>query len=337
MDALDRAPPLFRPSIFWREIAAENIRMIKRGGIGNFKRSLSQNYFNWPVEGPDHPQMRMLLAAWSADPNRMPLAAELMGAARLSSLNRTRFLKSKRSARHYTHFVGLLWWYATREDPEALAQRLEEPIVGNPVPIEIHGRRISQDLANSLREYRRVQSSLIPTPEEARPVLAEIGAGYGRFGYVALSAQPCRYWIFDIAPALSVAEWYLAHALANRRIFRWRPFSAWREVEAEIADADIAIFSIDQLPLIPDASVRAFATISVIHEMRPEQIEAFMSLMSRKANTAIYTKNHTSWFNERDGFLFESARLLPPAGWQTSLDRPDDVLPIFTEKLSVRG
>jgi hypothetical protein len=94
-----------------------------------------------------------------------------------------------------------------RIDPDRLAPRLVEPAIGNPIPIHLDGRMISQDVANSLRELRRFQRYLAGT---RRATFADLGAGYGRLGYVAIIASGCRYWVVDIPPALAVAEWYLS-------------------------------------------------------------------------------------------------------------------------------
>ena len=334
--SLKRANSSFQPSLFWQELAEQNIAMIRASGIDNFKRTLSQNYFNFPVEGPHDLQMRTLIAAWAIAPDVAPLAAELKGNAELSGLYGTSFLRSEFAARSYTFFVGLLWSHATRDDPENLSNGISEPRAGNPVPVYLNGRRISQDLANSLREYRRMRPFLKATSADPRPILAEIGAGYGRLGYLARSVQPCRYWVFDIPPALAVSEWYLSCTDASAKIFRWREFSSWAEVETQVMSADIAFFSIDQLELIPSETVRAFATISALHEMLPQQMNMLLGLMGRCTTHAVYTKNHTKWHNERDSFVFESTLINPPQDWEAQFDRPDDVLPTFTEKLFTR-
>lgn len=228
--------------------------------------------------------------------------------------------------------VGLLWWHATRVDPDHLEPRLAEPAVGNPIPVHLDDRMISQDLANSLREFRRFQRYLAGSE---RTTLAELGAGYGRLGYLAITASFCRYWVVDIPPALAVAEWYLSRCFPDCRIFRWRPFTAWDSVANEIAQADIAFFTVDQLALFPDKSVDVFASISTIHEMTPDQIKAYMALQFRAASRAVYTKNWTRWFNHLDQNSFESTSIVAPEGWRTALDAADDVIPDFTEKLFV--
>jgi hypothetical protein len=39
--------PRFLPSEFWRDINAKNLKMLATEGLENFKRTVSQNYYNW--------------------------------------------------------------------------------------------------------------------------------------------------------------------------------------------------------------------------------------------------------------------------------------------------
>jgi putative sugar O-methyltransferase len=324
--------PVFRLSHFWEQIAARQIDLLRDAGIENFKRVLPQNYFNWAVGHPVDPQFVSLLRSWADHPSTVPLAAKLRGSARVRTVSKE-YLASPIEQEVYAFFVGLLWRHATCVDPDGLASRLSEPRVGGPVPIYLEGRLISQDLANSLREFRPFQRFLTGS---ASATLAELGAGYGRLGCVAMAAASCRYWVFDVPPALAVSEWYLSTVFPNKRIFRWRPFEDWESVAAEIGQSDIAFFTVDQLASLPPRRVDVFASVSVIHEMTPAQVETYMRLQFRSAARAVYTKNWTAWFNDVDQHRFESKALTPAEGWLTERDAVDDVLPTFTEKLFVR-
>ncbi len=324
--------PIFSLSRFWTHYAARQTDLLAKGGIENFKRTLPQNYFTWPVGNTVDPQFRTLSQLWADDPSQIPIATKRRGDARVSAAG-SEYLTTPLEQDTYAFFVGMLWHHATRHDPDNLTARIAEPAVGNPVPIYLDDKLISQDLANSVREYRVFAPYL---PQDRTAVLAEIGAGYGRLGYVAMNASRCRYWIVDVPPALAVAEWYLSSVFADRRVFRWRPFTSWDDVAGELAHADIAFFTIDQLALVPERAVDVFASVSVIHEMTPAQIETYMRLQFRATAGAVYTKNWTSWFNEIDKHRFESAHLTPPPCWTTALDAPDDVLATFTQKLFVR-
>jgi putative sugar O-methyltransferase len=329
---LDTREPIFRLSRFWTHYAARQTDLLAKGGIENFKRSLPQNYFTWPISDVDDPQFRALLRSWAEEPSLIPISAKRRGDARVRTAD-AEYLATTLEQDIYAFFVALLWHHATTCDPDNLMARIAEPAVGNPVPIYLDETLISQDLANSIREYQIFRDHL---PKDRNAVLAEIGAGYGRLGYVATIASRCRYWIVDVPPALAVAEWYLSSVLSDKRVFRWRPFALWGDIANELAQADIAFFTIDQLALFPERAVDVFASVSVIHEMTPAQIETYMRLQFRAAARAVYTKNWTSWFNEIDQHRFDSAHLTPPSGWTTVLDAPDDVLAAFTQKLFVR-
>jgi hypothetical protein len=336
MEHLLQVDELYRPSRFWVEFSRQNMAMLRDRGMSHFKRSVPQNYFNWMVDAPADPQMAGLLAAWAKQPDLLPLQAELRGTSLATGISGLRFLKTPVAVRSYVLFVGLLWWYARLGDHSGCSDRLEEPAVGDPIPIFTEDRRISQDLANSLREYQRLRPSLEPTPADPRPILAEIGAGYGRLGYVAMRAQPLRYWIFDIPPALTIAEWYLPRTMKDAKVFRWRPFSHWDEVAEEALSADLAFFTIDQLPLVPDRTIRSFAAISALHEMRHDQIASYVRDIARTTTRAFYSKNWTQQHNAFDDIHFTTDLIRMPADWQLAFQRVDDVHPLFSEVLYQR-
>jgi putative sugar O-methyltransferase len=334
MAYLEHGDATYEPSRFWRDLARENLRMVDAYGATRFKRSVSQNYFNWPIQSVEDPQMRVLLQHWANAPTSRPLEVSLNGSAELEGVARTIYVNTPAAARVYTLFVGLLWWYVTKDWPDDLPSRLEEPALGEPVDLRLEsGQRISQDLANSLKEWGRIAPFLSGPGASERPILAELGAGYGRLGHLARTASGCRYWVFDIAPALALAEWYLPSVFPGARLFHWRPISRWADVAEEVGDADLAFFTVDQLGLLPQESVDVFAAISVLHEMRPDRAKFFLDLMAQKTVAALYTKNWTVWDNVWDGVEFRSEMLTEPRGMETVFERPDDTIEAFTEKL----
>lgn len=259
---------LSSPSEFWSDLNRQHVEMLQRRGIRNFKRTLAQCYFTFAVESARDPQMAALIEHWAADPSPAPLLVHIIGDPREESQMGLRYLRSHAAVRYYELFLGLLIWYAGKNDPDNLANRLSEPAIGNPIRARRGGQWVSQDLANSIREYGKFRDHLRPGG-----ILAEIGGGYGRLGYVTVTARPAKYWIFDIAPALAVSEWYLPRIMPRRRVFKWRPFAQWSEVQKEVDQADIAFFSSDQLALVPDRSIDVFAAISCLHVARVNHLE----------------------------------------------------------------
>ena len=222
------APEIYRPGEFWDGLIAANLEMLRTDGIANFKRTVSNNYYNWLVTSPLDPQIRNAAGRVAAPAVSHPVPNAPGGAddrACGPSIAARRTTCRRFAARRYTFFVGVLWDIAVRGDTHGLTSRLAEPEIGNPAPLRSRGRLISQDLANSIIEFTFAARSGA-VGDGAR--VAELGAGYGRLAYVYAHAHDLTYCVFDIPPALAVAQWYLTRTLGrgpDRRRTRGRPTS----------------------------------------------------------------------------------------------------------------
>lgn len=335
MAELNRAAPIYRPSKFWTDLNKINVDQLLGGGFDHFKRTLNQNYFNWGPASFEDNQLRNLLNHWHAAPGPTPVLAAIEGDHRMLNMFNQDMLDNPEKARIYTFFVGLLWWYAAQNDPEKLTTRLAEPEIGNPVHIRLGQNLISQDLANSIREYNAIRE-FGNTDSRKRMVVAEIGAGYGRVGYVFLKATQCRYLIFDVPPALYISERYLSTTLPDKKVFRFRSFTRFSEIEKELEAADVGFFTPNQMPLFPPRYFDISLSISALHEMRREQIDNFLGMMGTLTKKVIYLKNWTHWHNTSDDVVIDNATFRLPAPWRPTLERTDAVQNMFTEKVWVR-
>ena len=61
----------------------------------------------------------------------------------------------------YNSLTFVLWQYLLDQDQDKLADRLTEPEEGNPPHITWSGRLISQDLANSILEYKSIMDASV--------------------------------------------------------------------------------------------------------------------------------------------------------------------------------
>lgn len=75
----------------------------------------------------------------------------------------------------------MLWDVARRRAGADLADRLEEPELGNPILVRCRGQRVTEDRANSLMENGSIAEH-VPAHRLEQATVLEIGAGYGRFG-----------------------------------------------------------------------------------------------------------------------------------------------------------
>jgi putative sugar O-methyltransferase len=341
---MQAAPAVDHPSAFWKGMGEVNERILGWSGEGNFKRTLNQNYFNFIPIAPDEPRM-VRLRRLVPDFTQNILDRYLVDDPDRDSNSWMSFYPNyyifkdpDRSKKRelYREYLALMYEYALRRDRSGLLASLDEPTLGNPIGVHRCGRLISQDLVNSVRE----RNSIIAAMEKSADThftLGELGAGYGRLGYVLLKTTKWRYFVFDIPPALYVSQWYLTTLFPNRRAFRFRRFDTFEEIESELSQAEIAFFTPNQLTKFPARYFDLFANISSLHEMRRDQIIHYMELMGRATKFALYLKQQKDYVNPIDGLVIGMNDYPLPLRWVQSQERFDLINPGFFERIYRRS
>ena len=348
---VESANAIYRPSRLWTFFNDLNLEQLRRFGMRRFKRCVNQNYFNYVPLGLRDPQLVGLLryfartllrrppvfghvVARMVDPDRYPRSQRLMPADRRifrlwheSPRLEARGRRLQRSL--YRVLVGLLWRYTIRHDAAGLHRGMREPRLGMPIETRVNGSLVSQDLAHSVLECNTI---LLDLDRTAEPLLvAEVGAGYGRIGDVLLSQRRCRYFVFDIPPSLYISQWYLGQRYPFKRVFRFRPFRRFEEVAEELAVADIAFFTPNQIEQFPDGYFDVVINVSSLHEMRREQMRHVLVQMYRIAGKRVYIKQYRHYQNPWDEIEISERDYSAPADWETKLWRQDPVDSRFFE------
>ena len=316
----------------------KNLDQLRRCGLEHFKRTVNQNYFNWLPTDFSDPQLLRLLDHWRKSPTLQPLRARLDDTSHVETIADANGLDTADKRAAYALFVGLLWDYARRGDRLDLIAGLEEPEAGDPIRVLLDGQRISQDLANSVRECNAMLSGMSWRPTPANPLhVAELGAGYGRLAYVLLAGLPCRYFIFDIPPALAVSQAYLQQVFPGKRCFPFRHFKRYEEVRGELESAEICFFTPNQLALVPEHSFDVFSSISSLGEMKPAQIDNYKRLIERTTRDVVYFKQWATSINDHDGVVIERDTYRLSDDWHAVTDRLDEVQAGFFETVYCRS
>ena len=337
---MQAAPAVDHPSAFWKGMGEVNERILGWSGEGNFKRTLNQNYFNFIPIAPDDPRMvrlRRLVPDFTQnmldryaieDPDRDP-------SSWMSFYPNYYIFKDPDGAKKrelYREYLALMYEYALRRDRSGLLTALDEPTLGNPIGVRRSGRLISQDLVNSVRERNSIIGAM-EASTDTHFTLGELGAGYGRLGYVLLTTAKCRYFVFDIPPALYISQWYLTTLFPKRRAFRFRRFDTFKEIESELSQSDLAFFTPNQLTKFPAGYFDVFANISSIHEMRRDQISHYMEFMGRTTKSKLYLKQQKDYVNPVDDLVIGRNDYPVPVGWAPSHERFDLINPGFFERV----
>jgi putative sugar O-methyltransferase len=325
---LANGDPRARPSLYWEELNKLNLAQIARHGYVNFKRTIALNYFTWATMVPWNSQVIFLARFCS-----MRRLAAIVWRA-LTDSDTAVVGRARRAA--YDLISLLLWEYILRLELPAKLINLREPASGNPLLVfPRSGMGVTQDLANSILEYRSFSGALT-----ARPTIVELGAGYGRNAYVILNDRPdAKIIIIDIPPALWIAESYLSSVFPEKNIFKFREFADFNEVAAEFERADIVFLLSTQITLLPDDVADLVLNISSLHEMRPDQIKFYISQFDRLLRNGghMYMKQ---WREAR--VLFEQVTLVEhdyplPPHWTKVFSRQAAVQTKFFEALYRSG
>jgi putative sugar O-methyltransferase len=337
-----RAQPTCGPLKFSSRTAERYLRHLSNARIHNFKRTINNNYYQWLSGNLDDNQFGRLLRFFREEPSVLPLSVVAQSGRPGAVLDEASAQNNSPGEQDqyfefYSFFVGLLWHYVSSQDDVGLHEKLEEPRLGDPLPIRFGNRLLSEDLANSLHEWLRVNRAsdgLIPA--RARRVL-EIGAGYGRLAYVFLVAGSCQYIIVDTAPTLFLATWYLQNVLPQRRIFTYRSFETFEDVRTQFETADICFLGPHQLELIPDDYFDIAISINSFQEMTRDQVNYYKTLIEYKTKYIIYLKQRTASTNESEGAALGRADYVPREQWQLVLDLQHPIQSKLTELLFVRN
>jgi putative sugar O-methyltransferase len=233
----------------------------------------------------------------------------------------------------YNFITYMLWEFVEKNGGKDILDSLEEPMEGNPPSINLNGKSISQDLANSVLEFQSISAAVndIGTMD----TIMELGAGYGRTAFVFLNVfDKIKYIIVDIPPALYISERYLTSQFPDHKIFRFRHFENFSDVSDEFNNAQIIFLMPHQLNFLPDRTADMFLAIDCLHEMRPEQIAHYFRMFERHA-TSLYLKCWKSTKIPYDNITVTEKDYPVPSYWKEIFWRDCKVQTAYFEALFV--
>ncbi len=330
MRAMQGTSPLYAPSAFWEQLLAKHIEELERDGFENFKRTINMRYFNWGILGIMRHQLAPVLWRWMAQPSLSPFFAKFNDYRSRNGSKAKSF--NPMSAAIYKVYVAMLADFVAASDKLNLLGKINEPEIGNPFVINYRGRRLSQDLCNSIHEFYSSTTACDTSKSGYR--IAELGAGYGRLGQVYLSALPnASYCVIDIPPALYVSQRYLSELFPDQPVFKFREFDSYEDVRTEFEASRIRFLAAHQIELLPADQFDLFVNVSSLHEMTREQIANYLKQIDRLCRGNFYSKQ---WLVSRakvNGFTLKESEYPIPGNWQEVFHRQHPIQRMFFEAL----
>lgn len=203
-----------------------------------------------------------------------------------------------------------VWQYSV--DPAPHVRDAAMPPIGNPYGVLVDGALINW---NSFPNHWRAWNCLRLLHDLPRPVVAEIGGGFGGFAYfLQRFGRPVAYVNFDLPENLIISSYYLSMAYPEKRILLFSdPDQAL--TPALFEEYDILLMPNFMVPRLADLSVDFFINTISFSEMELSTVGEYLDQIGRTCRRYLYHENlaHIPPFYK--GY---PARLFPPVpGFRT--------------------
>lgn len=304
IDHVLHSPSFAVYSPYWLFLARRNIDQILNGGYAHFKQTIARDYFvlvNWKRSGYYENLFKAVKAS-----DQVPLA---------NILKRHEFFGQEASV-SYNVFTALLLNHVRTLPDAARYLKLEESPIGTPATITgENNKQVSSDLLNSILDYDSIFHLI---PEQEVHTVMELGGGYGRNAYCNISLLPQlkRYIMVDIPPALFLSQTYISEVFPDKKVFTFRPFSSFAEIEKEFNASELVFLLPEQIELLPPHMIDLIIAIDCLHEMDKKQVDRYFTAFDRLGKN-FYFK---CWQKTESNFYQWGAYPAHPS-WKTIADR----------------
>lgn len=325
---LEKAPQLYYPSDFWQKLNKLHNNQLQSAGFDNFKRSITQHYFNWKILMIIRHQLSPFLSEFIKGNFAPIFKSHFLNPQSKKNSHMTSFKIIP--AFIYKVYVSYLKDYVSRKDELKLLDKLHESLVGNPFLIRYENKNISQDLCNSIHEFYSISKHV--TSKKLKNI-AELGAGYGRLAYVFIKTLPkSSYCIIDIPPALFISQEYLSKIFPKEKIFYFRHFSSFKSIEKEFKASRIKFLMAHQIKYLPKKCFDLTISISTLHEMTRKQIQNYIKQIDRLTDGYFYNKQWRRSYTKDNSHIKEKEYPIPK-NWLTVYQRRHPIQKLFFEAL----
>jgi len=167
----------------------------------------------------------------------------------------------------------LIWRTIVGADPGVL----EIPAAGNPWGAVIEGRLVAPK-ATRFHALATQVADLVC--DVGRPLVAEIGGGYGGMAYYLLRDRGGLTWIdIDLPETLVYAAYYLCAGLPRKRIFLYGEGSV--PVGERLQEYDAILLPNYALPVLADRSIDVFVSTFSLSEMGAQTLAVYLDEIAR--------------------------------------------------------
>ena len=267
-------------SPYWNYLAQNHIKILNDNGIENFKQTIERFHY-W---GEGTVGSKLLEPIWNDNILIKYNATEL--------LKKHEFCSEKES-KEYNRANLILLNYLVKKKYHRYLDKLEEQQFGNPIIFNYQNKRYSFSLLNTIFEISLVEKYIDLNQYNS---ILEIGAGSGRVCSALMQMNNnLNYTIVDIPPTLFIAQSNLSNSFKNKRIFKYRNFKNFDEIEQEFISCDIRFLSPEQLELIPNKFFDLSIAVDCLHEFNKIQVDKYFYEFNRLSKFFYFKCQNIQW------------------------------------------
>ena len=253
-------------SPYWNNLAQNHIKLLNENGIENFKQTIERVHY-W---GEGSVRSKLLQPIWSDEITILYNPDELQ--------KKHEFCSEKESL-EYNQANLILLNYLVNNGYEKYLNELEENKFGNSILFNYKNKKYSHSLLNSILEIDVIKKNIIFDEDTS---ILEIGAGSGRICSALFQTEnKLKYTIADIAPTLYIAQANLSNVFKDKKIFKYRKFNSFEEIEKEFISCDIRFLLPEQIRFIPKKFFNLSIAVDCLHEFKKNQVEEYFNEFNR--------------------------------------------------------
>ncbi len=185
--------------------------------------------------------------------------------------------------RLYDYLLYTLFSIVRQRDDLGLLQKVPCSAPAQSLARTIEGTRVSLDLLLSIDDFynlREAQPDIVTGPV----VVADIGAGWGRIGYVLKKINPlASYLVFDLPEALLISSTYLPTRLAGIPV---RPYNYVRGRPLDrttLQDGGLWFLGTQDIERVADGALDVVVNVASFQEMTRDQVDRYFGHIDAKA------------------------------------------------------
>jgi len=265
-------------SKYWRKMVIDQLNLISIKGLDKSKEILGRNYFLWTYLNDS----LVINACKLIQKNQINFNVDLF--------KKHKNFSYEESINH--NIILLLLYENIKNKPffknlDEILNKQENFYKDKP-SLNLEGRKISQDVLNSLLEYTKIEK-LTDNIKNKKNNFLEIGAGSGRTAQTILSINNnIKYIIADIPPALNVAYDNLKGIFPEKKISFGFDIDNQDNFLKFYEQNEIMMIFPHQIKFIPNKFIDTSIAVDCLHEMEEKIVKRYMNYFENKSQSLYF-------------------------------------------------